>query len=82
MRFVSPVTYLTVNSDHTLLAAGTSEFTIKIIEIADSVKSFSLIGHEAPVLCVTFDPRGEYIASSSCDGSVKIWSLETKVVFL
>ncbi len=79
MRFTSPVTYLTVSSDHTLLAAGTSEFTVKVIETADSVMSFTLTGHEAPILSVAFDPRGEYIASSSCDGSVKIWSVKTKV---
>ncbi len=79
MRFTGPVTYLAVNGNHSLLAAGTSEFNIKVIETADSGKGYSLIGHEAPVLCVSFDPKGELLASSSCDGRVKIWSLKTKV---
>ena len=64
MRFTAPVTYLAVSGDHSLLAAGSSEFTIKVIEVADSAKSFGLVGHDAPILCVTFDPRGEYLVSA------------------
>ena len=63
MRFTAPVTYLAVNSNHTLLAAGSSEFNIKVTELADTVKTFNLVGHEAPVLCVKFDPRGEFLVS-------------------
>ena len=63
MRFTAPVTYLAVNSNRTLLAAGSSDFIIQVTEIADIAKTFNLIGHEAPVLCVKFDPRGEFLVS-------------------
>lgn len=68
MRFTAPVTYLAVNSNHTLLAAGSSEFVVKVMELADIAKTFNLIGHEAPVLCVKFDPKGELLVSECVGG--------------
>ena len=38
----------------------------------------SLEGHTAPVLSVDLDKSGNTVVSSSCDGSVRIWSVETK----
>ena len=68
MRFTTPVTCLDLSNtiqyntiaivSHTHLAAGSAEFTIKIAEIADSSKTYTLYGHEAPLLWVKFDPRG------------------------
>ena len=37
----------------------------------------SLEGHTAPVLSVDLDKSGNTVVSSSCDGSVRIWSVET-----
>ncbi len=34
-----------------------------------------LKGHEGPVLSLSLDPRKEFLASASCDGSLRIWSL-------
>ena len=35
----------------------------KLLEIVDSSKTCTLHGHEAPLLCVKFDPRGELLVS-------------------
>lgn len=32
-------------------------------------------GHEAPILDLKIDPKNKYLASSSCDGTVRIWNL-------
>ena len=63
LRFVGHVTYLAVSDDHTHLAAGSSEFLIKVVELKDLTKVVTFNGHEAPVLCVRFDPLGEYLVS-------------------
>lgn len=38
-------------------------------------------GHTGPVLSVALDPLNKYIASSSCDGSVCVWSIDSRKVF-
>lgn len=63
MRFTAPITCLDVNSSHTHLAAGSAEFVIKVVEISDSSKMYTLHGHEAPILSVKFDPMGELLVS-------------------
>ena len=35
----------------------------------------TLKGHSDSVLCLAFDPKGDYLASSSSDGTVLIWDL-------
>lgn len=54
-----------------------SDFTIKLVNLKDNDhKTFE--GHEAPVLSVALDPKNKYIASSSCDTSVRIWNIENR----
>ena len=43
-----------------------------------SFATVSLEGHTAPVLSVDLDNSGQTVVSSGCDGSVRIWSTETK----
>uniref|UniRef100_A0A672ZVI2 WD repeat and HMG-box DNA-binding protein 1 n=1 Tax=Sphaeramia orbicularis TaxID=375764 RepID=A0A672ZVI2_9TELE len=75
-RFTTNATHITFNSSGTRVAAGSSDFMVKVVDVADSSQQKTLRGHEAPVLSVTFDPKDEYLASSSCDGSVVVWNIE------
>ncbi|XP_078314086.1 WD repeat and HMG-box DNA-binding protein 1-like [Crassostrea virginica] len=76
-RFTAPVNHICLNQEGTTLVAGSSDFTIKIVEVATGATK-KCEGHEAPVLSVALDPKQEFLASSSCDGSVQIWKLENK----
>lgn len=79
-RFTAPANHLVISNSGKTLVAGASDFNIKVINV-DTGDCRTLSGHEAPVLSVALDPQEEFIASSSCDGSVKIWKLnEQKVV--
>ncbi len=68
-RFTSPVTYLSVDPSHSHLAAASSQFTIKVVYLGGvetegaGGRETTLFGHEAPVLCVRFDPKGEFLVS-------------------
>ena len=55
--------YLAVNDSHSLLAAASSEFSIKTVDLGNPVKVVTLNDHEAPVLFVNFDPRREFLVS-------------------
>ena len=63
MRFTAKVTCLSVSSDHTLLGAGSSDFSLKVLDLSSlpAFTSYSLTGHDAPLLDLHFDPRGEFL---------------------
>jgi len=56
------------------LAIATSDHVIRIVDLEDTRNVSELKGHEGPIKCVRWDPHGEYLASSACDGQVRIWS--------
>ncbi|XP_019723126.1 WD repeat and HMG-box DNA-binding protein 1 isoform X1 [Hippocampus comes] len=75
-RFTTNATHVTFNTSGSKVAAGSSDFLVKVVEVSDSSQQKTLRGHEAPVLSVTFDPKGDFLASASCDGSVVVWNIE------
>lgn len=75
-RFTTNATHVTCNSTGTRVAAGSSDFLVKVVEVTDSSQQKTLRGHQAPVLSVTLDPKDQYLASSSCDGSVIVWNID------
>uniref|UniRef100_A0A3Q3IZJ8 WD repeat and HMG-box DNA-binding protein 1 n=1 Tax=Monopterus albus TaxID=43700 RepID=A0A3Q3IZJ8_MONAL len=75
-RFTASATHVTFNSSSSRVAAGSSDFMVKVVEVSDSSQQKTLRGHEAPVLSVTFDPKDDFLASASCDGSVVVWNIE------
>ncbi|NXD63528.1 WDHD1 protein, partial [Eolophus roseicapillus] len=75
-RFTTNANHVIFNSDGTKIAAGSSDFMVKVVEVTDSSKQKTFRGHDAPVLSLSFDPRDVYLASASCDGSVRVWKIE------
>ncbi|XP_060071524.1 WD repeat and HMG-box DNA-binding protein 1-like [Ylistrum balloti] len=71
-RFTAPVNHMVVNRSGKTMVACSSDFTIKSVEV-DTCSHKTMQGHEAPVLSVALDPKEEFVASSSCDGTVRIW---------
>ncbi|BFZ07135.1 hypothetical protein BsWGS_10174 [Bradybaena similaris] len=74
-RFTAPCRHFTISEDGSMLVAGSDDFKIKIISMEESECICLYSEHKAPVLSVALDPTREFIASSSCDGSVKIWNV-------
>uniref|UniRef100_A0A8C7MXQ9 WD repeat and HMG-box DNA-binding protein 1 n=1 Tax=Oncorhynchus kisutch TaxID=8019 RepID=A0A8C7MXQ9_ONCKI len=75
-RFTTNATHITYNRSGSRVAAGSSDFMVKVVEMYDSSQQKTLRGHTAPILSVTFDPKDEFLASASCDGSVAVWKIE------
>ncbi|XP_042306910.1 LOW QUALITY PROTEIN: WD repeat and HMG-box DNA-binding protein 1 [Sceloporus undulatus] len=74
-RFTMNANHVVFNADGSKVAAGSSDFVVKIVEIADSSQQKTFRGHDAPVLSVSFDPKDTFLASASCDGSVRVWKI-------
>ncbi|CAG2114535.1 unnamed protein product, partial [Medioppia subpectinata] len=76
-RFTTNATHLDISADGKWLAASAADFTLKLINLENKDQT-CFEGHAAPVLSVALDPKRQFIASSSCDGSVRVWNAETK----
>ncbi|XP_061594098.1 WD repeat and HMG-box DNA-binding protein 1 [Cololabis saira] len=75
-RFTTNATHVAFNSIGSRVAAGSSDFLVKVVEVSDSSQQKTLRGHEAPVLSVSFDSKDEFLASAGCDGAVVVWNIE------
>lgn len=76
VRFSAEVYCITISPKLSTVAAGSADFSIKLVDLKDN--SFkALEGHEAPVLSLAFEPSGKLLASSSCDGTIRIWNVES-----
>ncbi|XP_076332121.1 chromosome transmission fidelity 4 [Tachypleus tridentatus] len=76
-RFTAPVHHMCCSNDGRIIVAGSGDFTIKIVDTVKNTQK-CLYGHHAPILSVALDPKGEYLASSSCDGSVRVWKVSSQ----
>nr|XP_056706893.1 WD repeat and HMG-box DNA-binding protein 1 [Euleptes europaea] len=78
-RFTMNANHVVFNADGSKVAAGSSDFLVKIVEVADSSKQKTFRGHDAPILSVSFDPKDAFLASASCDGSVRVWKIAKQI---
>ncbi|XP_021117501.1 WD repeat and HMG-box DNA-binding protein 1 isoform X2 [Heterocephalus glaber] len=74
-RFTTNANHVVFNGDGTKVAAGSGDFLIKIVDVMDSSQQKTFRGHDAPVLSLSFDPQDIFVASASCDGSVRVWKI-------
>ncbi|XP_049622982.1 WD repeat and HMG-box DNA-binding protein 1 [Suncus etruscus] len=72
-RFTTNANHVVFNGDGTKIAAGSSDFLVKIVDVMDCSQQKTFRGHDAPVLSISIDPKDIFLASASCDGSVRIW---------
>lgn len=58
--------------DHVL-----GDMTVKLVDV-ESYKDVQMSGHQAPILSVALDRSAnpEFVLSSSCDGSVRVWTIK------
>ncbi|VDK39365.1 unnamed protein product [Taenia asiatica] len=77
-RFTAGVNCLALNKEKTRLLAGSSDFVVKLVDLTNTgalSREVTIRGHTGPILSVDFDPLETFAATSSCDGTVRIWRL-------
>ncbi|XP_059614227.1 WD repeat and HMG-box DNA-binding protein 1 [Phlebotomus argentipes] len=75
-RFTAPATAMRVTDKY--VAAGSEDTTIKVT-IREGAEEVELTGHSGPILALDVSPEG-FLASSSGDGSLKIWKIADQSV--
>nr|XP_060475702.1 WD repeat and HMG-box DNA-binding protein 1 [Panthera onca] len=74
-RFTTNANHVVFNGDGVKIAAGSSDFLVKVVDVMDCSQQKTFRGHDAPILSLSFDPKDIFLASASCDGSVKVWQI-------
>lgn len=78
-HFNSSVYHIACSKKGNYIAAGGSDFAIKAVNLTDR-SNHVFRGHDAPILSVVIDPDEKYLASSSCDGTVRVWNMSDQLV--
>ncbi|XP_012148705.2 WD repeat and HMG-box DNA-binding protein 1 [Megachile rotundata] len=78
-RFSAAVSALATTKDSNIIVSGSCDMRIQVTDINTS-DNIELLGHEAPILGLSLDPKEEFVASSSADGSVRVWNIKDKHV--
>ncbi|XP_043253112.1 WD repeat and HMG-box DNA-binding protein 1 [Colletes gigas] len=78
-RFSAPVSALATTKNSNIIVSGSCDMRIQVTNITTS-HNIELLGHEAPILGLSLDPKEEFVASSSADGSVRVWNIKEKRV--
>lgn len=76
-RFTADATCLDTTADGKLLASGSADMTAKVTDTS-SFNDTVFKGHEGPILSVSLDPKLKFLATSSCDGTVRLWEIAEK----
>jgi eukaryotic-like serine/threonine-protein kinase len=63
--------------DGSRIASASSDFMVKVWDVATGQKTLTLCGHIGTVTGVGFSPDGSQIASASSDKTVRIWDTAT-----
>lgn len=70
------ISTLTFNKNGRVIACGDRAGNVKIINPFSSNVIRTLKGHRSPIEDVDFSPNYKFIASSSRDGTIRLWNLE------
>lgn len=74
IRMTSAIRQISIDGTGTYAAIAADETEVKICSLVDK-SVFSLIGSSGPAKSVAFDPLGVFVASSSCDRTLRIWDI-------
>ena len=75
MRSFSPVWAIAVSPNGQLVASGTTDGSIQVLDMETGDVLYTLSGHSGPVGALAISPNGRLLVSGSGDRSLKVWDL-------
>ncbi len=72
-----PVWSIATSPDGRIIASGSTDGTIQLLDLYTGKNLGKLSGHDGPVWSVAMSPDGRTLVSASGDSTIKIWNLYT-----
>ena len=69
------VTCLTFDAASTLLASGSKDFSLRVVNILDGSLVFQTMDHRDAITAVEFEATGKFVMSASMDGTIRLYDI-------
>ena len=69
---------LKYSSEHNILVSGSDDLHINLIDLQNNKVIQSLVGHKEGISNIAFNKNLNLYASSSLDGTIKLWDYRNK----
>lgn len=69
------VTCLAFDAQSTLLASGSKDFSLRVVDLATGALKFQTMDHRDALTAVEFDASGKFVMSASADGTIRLYDV-------
>jgi len=71
------VTCLAFDAQSTMLASGSKDFSLRVVDLATGALKFQTMDHKDAITAVEFDASGKFAMTSSADGTIRLYDVAT-----
>jgi WD40 repeat protein len=69
------VTCLMFDAQSTMLASGSKDFSLRVVDIATGALKFQTMDHRDAITAVEFEATGKFVMTASMDGTIRLYDI-------
>jgi WD40 repeat protein len=69
------VTCLAFDAQSSLLASGSKDFSLRVVDVVTGELKFQTMDHRDAVTAIEFDPSGKFVMTASADGTIRLYDV-------
>ncbi|KAI8323218.1 hypothetical protein GQ54DRAFT_332692 [Martensiomyces pterosporus] len=75
LRSILPARDISISGNEKQVAIATDDENVRVVSLLDMALLHTLVGHRGPVNSVSFSPDSAFLASTGCDGTLRVWDM-------